>query len=233
MSLTDSIDDLLRQMSSDFWFGGLDVHERRVLLSSFEPMNLLAGEYVFRKDDQPDGIYGLVNGVLKASTLREDGKEAILAVLEAGNWFGESSVIDGMPRGHDFMALVPSRVLHVQQQHCEELLRHSTFARALARLQSMHLRAVYAMLEDATLRSTRARVARRLRRLASGDATPRSTERHAIPITQENLAMMLGISRQTLVLELKVLAAHGAISIGYGRVKIESMGQLREFELDP
>jgi CRP-like cAMP-binding protein len=233
MPLTGSIDDLLRQMSSDSWFGGLDFHERRILLSNSEPMNLLAGEYVYRQGDRPDGFYGLVGGVLKVSTLREDGKEAILAVLEAGNWFGESTILDGMPRAHDVIALVPVKVLHIQQQRCDELMQRCTFARALALLQSAHLRGVYAMLEDATLRSTRARVARRLRRLARGDATPGSTERHTIPITQENLAMMLGISRQTLAIELKALAAHGAISIGYGRVQIDSLDKLRELELDP
>ncbi len=233
MPLSKSIDDLLGRMSSDAWFAGLELHERRLLLTNGEPVSLQAGEYVFRQGDRPDGFYGLVSGVLKASTLREDGKEAILAVLEAGNWFGEASVLDALPRVHDVVALAPSTLLRVQQQHCDKLMDRSTFTRALARLQAMHLRAVYALLEDTTLRSTRARIARRLRRLACGDAAPGATERQTIPITQENLAMMLGISRQTLAIELKALAMHGAISIGYGRIEIESPDKLGELELDP
>jgi CRP/FNR family transcriptional regulator, cyclic AMP receptor protein len=43
-----------------------------------------------------------------------------------------------------------------------------------------------------------------------------------VPVSQEALAMMLGITRQTLSKELKLLAAHGAISLGYGRIDIES-----------
>ena len=232
MVFASTTDDLLRQMSADPWFGRLDVHERRIMLSDSDAVSLQVGGYVFRQGDEPNGFYGLVNGVLKASTLREDGKEAILAVIEPGAWFGEASVIDGMPRTHDVMALAPSNVLRMHQHHFDELMQRSTFARALAQLQSARMRAVYAMIEDATLRSTRARIARRLHRLAQGDATPGSAERHEVVVTQDNLAMMLGITRQTLALELKAMVSHGAISVGYGRIEIASLEKLRELEVE-
>ena len=82
-------------------------------------------------------------------------------------------------------------------------------------------RSLYGMVEDATLRSTRARVARRLLLLARGDATQAADTRAVVPVSQEALAMMLGITRQTLSKELKLLAAHGAITLGYGRIDIE------------
>ena len=234
MPQAGAVNDLLNPLSSDLWFGRLDVGERRMLLSRAESMSLLPGAYAYRRGGPPDGIYALVSGLLKASTLREDGKEAILAVFEAGNWFGEVSFIDGLPRAHDVMALGPCQLLRIPQRHSEELMGRTAVVHALALLQSMHLRGVYAIIDDETLRSMRARVARRLRRLARGDANPEAaTERHVIVITQESLAMMLGITRQTLALELKTFVAQGAISIGYGRIEIESIDKLRQFEVDP
>jgi CRP/FNR family cyclic AMP-dependent transcriptional regulator len=223
----------LERLCTDPWFGALDADLRGQLLAAARPLSLEPGEFAFRQGDPDDGILGLVRGMLKASTLREDGKEAILAVLEPGNWFGEASCVDHEPRRHDVVAMVPCTLLHVGQGRLDELLRREGFAIALLRLESMHLRATYALVEDATLRSTRARVARRLRRLASGDAAPPGTApRQAVTVTQENLAMMLGITRQTLALELKALAAGGAIAIRYGRIEIESLQRLNEFERD-
>jgi CRP/FNR family cyclic AMP-dependent transcriptional regulator len=77
-------------------------------------VRLAPGEMLFRQGDEvpPDGaFYGLVSGGIKASSLREDGKEAILVVLEAGNWFGEISLIDQQPRTHDATAVRETEVL--------------------------------------------------------------------------------------------------------------------------
>ena len=64
-------------------------------------LRLRPGEMLFRQGDAPGGFYGLLGGLLKISSLREDGREAILVVLEAGNWIGEISLMDGEPRTHD------------------------------------------------------------------------------------------------------------------------------------
>lgn len=229
----ESLADLPEQVFADAWFSRLDPGQRRLLLDATRPLNLEPGAFAFRQGDPADGMLGVVRGTLKASTLRADGREAILAVLEPGNWFGETSCVDHEPRRHDVIAMGPCTLLHVGRHELDELLRREGMAAALLRLESMHLRAAYALIEDATLRSTRARVARRLARLACGDASPAATPRKAVTATQENLAMMLGITRQTLALELKVLAAAGAISIGYGRIEIESTERLYEFEQEP
>ena len=104
----------------------------------------------------------------------------------------------------------------------DELMRRHVFSLAICRMLAARMRSLYGMVEDATLRSTRARVARRLLLLARGDATQARDTRPVVPVSQEALAMMLGITRQTLSKELKALAAHGAITLGYGRIGIES-----------
>jgi CRP/FNR family transcriptional regulator, cyclic AMP receptor protein len=85
-------------------------------------------------------------------------------------------------------------------------------------------------VEDATLHSTRARVARRLLLLASGDVSTWPESRQNVSVSQDTLAMMLGITRQTLSLELKVLAEKGAIALRYGRIEICSKDILSSFQ---
>ncbi|MEO8390105.1 MAG: Crp/Fnr family transcriptional regulator [Polaromonas sp.] len=213
-------------MSANPWFDALPLGDQQALLASGELLRLRPGEMLFRQGDAPGGFYGLLDGLLKISSLREDGREAILVVLEAGNWIGEISLMDGEPRTHDATALSAVEVLVVPQAAFAVLMQGAPFARAIAGLLAARVRSLYGMVEDAALRSTRARVARRLLLLARGDATMALKARPMVRVSQEALAMMLGISRQTLSVELKVMVQRGAIVLGYRCIEIVSPGRL-------
>jgi CRP-like cAMP-binding protein len=228
--------ELLQQLAANPWFGSLPQAERRALVAAAERHRLAPGEMLFRQGDAvPAGhgaFYGVVGGGIKASSLREDGKEAILVVLEAGNWFGEISLIDGQPRTHDATAVGVAEVLAVPRAKFDGLMKRPVFAAAVCRMLAARVRSLYGMVEDATLRSTRARVARRLLLLARGDATGARDVRQVVPVSQEALAMMLGVSRQTLSKELQAMAAAGAVSLGYGKIEIASVGKLERLGVD-
>ena len=70
-------------------------------------------------------------------------------------------------------------------------------------------------------------MARRLLLLARGDATQARDARPVVPVSQEALAMMLGITRQTLSKELKALAEERVIALGYGRIELLSLDALQ------
>ncbi len=225
--------ELLARLNVNPWFGVLAPAERRALLGGCERLRLAPGEMLFRQGDAvPAGqgaFYGVLRGGIKASSLRPDGKEAILAVLEAGNWFGEISLIDRQPRTHDATAVGEAEVLALPRAAFDALMRRPAFALAISRLLAARVRTLYGMVEDATLRSTRARVARRLLLLAHGDATQAADARPVVPVSQEALAMMLGVSRQTLSKELQLLVQAGAVVLGYGRIEIASAQRLEQF----
>lgn len=225
-----STQELLPRLAANPWFASLPEREQRAVLAGAEPVRLRAGEMLFRQGDavgaNAGAFYGLIEGHLKISTLREDGKEAILVVLEAGNWFGEISLIDGRPRTHDATALGPAEVLALPRAAFDALMQRTAFAQAVCRLLAVRMRTLYGMVEDVTLRSTRARIARRLLLLARGDATQSADARRVVPVSQEQLAMMLGITRQTLNKELKALVQGGALVLGYGRIEIASVRAL-------
>jgi CRP/FNR family cyclic AMP-dependent transcriptional regulator len=218
------------EMRVNPWFGSLPQDEQEALLESCGVIHLHTGEYLFRRGDRPNGFYGVSKGRLKASTIRENGKEAILTVIEAGNWFGQMSMVSGAPHAHDLVALQHATVLVARPQAFDTLMNRNVFARAISQLQSMHTSWLYRLLDDSAAYPTRARIARRLLLLACGDVTMAHQDRHEVSVSQEMLAMMLGITRQTLALELKAMVAKGAITLHYGRIQILSKETLLSFQ---
>jgi CRP/FNR family cyclic AMP-dependent transcriptional regulator len=191
---------MMARMSANPWFGALPLADRQALLASSEVLRLRPGEMLFRQGDAPGGFYGLLGGLLKISSLREDGRDAT--------------------------AQSPVEVLVVPQPAFAALMEGAPFARAIAGLLAARVRSLYGMVEDAALRSTRARVARRLLLLSRGDATLAPKARPVVPVSQEALAMMLGISRQTLSVELKAMVQEGAIALRYRCIEIVSAARL-------
>ncbi|HET7835638.1 Crp/Fnr family transcriptional regulator [Variovorax sp. J31P179] len=218
-------------MEANPWFASMPRAQREGLLAAAELIHLRRGAMVFRQGDPVHaaggGFYGLAAGMIKISTLRHDGREAILAVLEPGNWFGEISLIDGSPRTHDATALSALDLLVVPHQAFAQQMQGAPFGRAIAALLAARVRGLYGLMEDATLRGLRARVARRLLALARGDATQSPEPRVSVALPQEALAMMLGVTRQTLSKELNALAREGAIGLGYGRIELLSPAALQ------
>ena len=218
-------------MERNPWFMSMPRAQREALVGAAELIHVRRGAMVFRQGDPVHaaggGFYGLAAGTIKISSLRQDGREAILAVLEPGNWFGEITLIDGSPRTHDATALESLDLLVVPPEAFAHQMREVVFANAIAAMLAARVRMLYGLTEDATLRSLRARVAHRLLVLARGDATQSVHLRRTLMLPQEALAMMLGITRQTLSKELNALARDQAISIGYGRIDLLSVEALQ------
>jgi len=220
--------DLLGHLATNAWFASLAQSERQALVDAGEVVTLRAGEMLYRKGDVGTSFLGVIAGAFKVSTLGEDGREGILAVMEPGNWFGEASLLDGLPRPHDVTAIGDSLVFVIGAPVFERLMRRPAFARAVGALLCSRVRALYGLVEDAMLRSTRTRIARRLLSLARGDTTMAADARGRVSVSQEALAMMLGITRQTLSKELKELVHGGVLTLGYGRIDILSLPELEK-----
>jgi len=218
-------------MERNPWFTSMPRAQREALVGAAELIHVRRGAMVFRQGDPVHaaggGFYGLAAGTIKISSLRQDGREAILAVLEPGNWFGEITLIDGSPRTHDATALESLDLLVVPPEVFAHQMRDVVFANAIAAMLAARVRMLYGLTEDATLRSLRARVAHRLLVLARGDATQSVHLRRTLMLPQEALAMMLGVSRQTLSKELNALARSKVISLGYGRIDLLSVEALQ------
>ena len=178
------------------WFQSLPQQAAEALLKAATTVPVAAGAFLFRQGDPVD-----------AGT----------------NWFGGVSTLDQQPRGHCAIALEDAEVLAVSAERFEALMRDAAFAAAIARLVAMRLRLAYGSLASAALQGTRVRVARRIAMLAHGDVSQSAQGRATINTSQDALAMMLGISRQTLSKELQALVKLGAIRLRYGHIEIQDM----------
>lgn len=216
--------------STNPWFQSLTPHAADALLEAAVPVSVAAGAFLFRQGDPMDtgshAFFGVARGVLKLSIFNAEGDEAILALVEPGNWFGGVSTLDQQPRGHCAIALEDAEVLGVSVERFEALMRDAAFAGAIARLVAARLRLAYGSLAGAALQGTRARVARRIAALAHGDMSQAAQGRASISTSQDALSMMLGISRQTLSKELQALVKLGAIRLRYGHIEIQDMALL-------
>ncbi|MEK1906797.1 MAG: Crp/Fnr family transcriptional regulator, partial [Pseudomonas sp.] len=181
----------------------------------------------FRRGDPPCGLYAVLDGAIRIGAVSRTGKEALLTLVEAPQWFGEISLFDGQPRTHDAFAEGPTRLLLVPQANLLALLeREPGYWRDFALLLSQKLRLAFIALEDMSLLPAAPRLARRLLLMAEGYGE--TGERRNLHLAQEQLALMLALSRQTTNQILKDLQARGAVRLNYGEIEIVDLQLLRQ-----
>ncbi|MFY0572873.1 Crp/Fnr family transcriptional regulator [Archangium lansingense] len=211
------------------WFQELPEELRARLLDAAVVRELNPGQRLFSRGDRPCGLYCVVEGAIRISGVSESGKEALLMLMEPPHWFGEISLIDGQPRTHDATAEGTTQVLQVPQAALKTLLaQEPRYWRDFALLMSHKLRLMFIALEELSLLPAPARLARRLLMIAEGYGNLRGGARRVIDVSQEQLALMLAISRQTTNQILKELEARGAVRLTYGKIELLSLEKLRD-----
>ena len=139
------------------WFGALEPAFQDAVLASSRVKQLGAGETVFHRGDANDGLYCVLSGAIRFGGVAPSGRELIVALIEAPEWFGEIALFDGGVRTHDAWADVTSTLLHVPLRHLMSILASDPGAwRHLGRLLVRKLRIALSMLEDLALPFSRA-----------------------------------------------------------------------------
>ncbi|EKN0214650.1 TPA: Crp/Fnr family transcriptional regulator [Pseudomonas aeruginosa] len=218
--------DYRSQLQAGRWFQGLPEALQTHLLALAQPRQLPPGQRLFARGDAPCGLYCVVEGAIRISAVSENGKEALLILVEAPHWFGEIALFDGQARTHDAYAEGHTQLLQVPQAALLELLRREPhYWRDVALLMSHKLRLAFIALEEMALLPAAQRLARRLLMLAEGYDNSRS--RQVLHLPQEQLALMLSLSRQTTNQILKYLEAQGILQLSYGGIEILDLAGLR------
>ena len=211
------------------WFGALPVELQGQLLAMAHVRRLPAGGYLLRQGDASDGLFCVVAGCLRITTLSANGHQAILALAEPPQWFGEIALFDGAPVSHDAWATVATTLLHVPRAPLLALLAaQPAHWHAIGLLLTHKLRAAFGAIEEAALLNPRQRLARRLVALADGWGQSPSRTRREIRVPQEQLGQMLGLTRQTVNQLLRQLAAAGAVRLTRGAIEILDLDALRQ-----
>lgn len=209
------------------WFAGLPPALQQALLAQGRLLNLQAGQRLFSRGDAPGGLYAVLGGAMRVGSVDAQGKEALLAVVEAPHWFGEIALFDGQPRTHDAYAESTATLLHVPQAGVLALLEaQPAYWRDIALLMASKVRLAFILLEEMSLLPAAQRLARRLLLIAE-DYGESQGPRRIIHLAQEQLAAMLAMSRQTANGLLKDLQARGIVRLTYGEIEILDLDGLR------
>ena len=211
------------------WLSDCAPELRDYLLAQGRQALLGAGQTLFERGGAAHDLCCVLEGALRVGALHADGSLAVLAWLEPGQWFGEISLIDGLPRTHDVVAAGATRVWLVPHAALQDWLdAHPQHWRALARLACMKLRSSFEALEDMAHLSIEQRLAKRLLLVARGYAqrdAAAPVQRLRLP--QDQLALMLGVSRQTVNKALKALAAQRLLALHYGEIELLDLAALQ------
>lgn len=210
------------------WYQSLPAAFQERLLEAAVVREYAAGARVISRGDAPDGLYAVVSGAFRISGVSEAGKEAVLAVVEPPQWFGEISVFDRLPRTHDGEAVIDSVALQVPQAALERMLgEQPAWWRELGLLVTSKLRLAFVMMEAAALLPLAPRLARRLALMAEGYGEFSDRSRRVVKVRQEVLAAMVSASRQTVNQVLKELESRGLVKVAYGEIEILDLAGLR------
>jgi CRP/FNR family cyclic AMP-dependent transcriptional regulator len=210
------------------WFQGLPDALQDALLRAAVVRVLPAGERLFTRGDSPCGLYAVVEGSVRISGVTDAGKEVLLTLAEPPSWFGEIAVFDRDVRTHDAVAHVASTLVRVPQTALDAILAaEPRYWRDLGLLLTSKLRLIFTMLEDLAVLPLGVRLARRLLLMADAYGEWQDRSRRVVDVRQEQLAMMLATSRQTMNALLKDYAAQGLVRVAYGQVEILDFDGLR------
>lgn len=219
-----------RLIEASEWFRELpaDVVQKLVCLARLRPLE--DGATLFSRGDEADGLYGVMRGQVRISSVGSDGRELLVAMFEPGAWFGEISMFDDLPRTHDATAQGASELLLIPKQAFRQLLAddpglYPHFLRMLCR----KLRRSFGYIDSAAFLPLKGRLAYRLAELADlhGHAWGDGRIEIGLHLPQEELARMISATRPSVSRVLKSLEAEGSIELAYGRITICNLPRLR------
>jgi CRP-like cAMP-binding protein len=183
------------------FFSGLDAAGLESVGRTVRTRRFRRGEVIFHQGDPGDALFIVMSGSIKISLPSDTGDEAILATLRSGDVFGELALLDGAPRSATATSLESTETLVLPRQPFRELIANEPAVRdALLASIAGELRRLTNHVEELHFLDITGRLASRLARLAVDDGTrlPDGTIRLAAPLTQGDLAAMIGCTRQSV-----------------------------------
>lgn len=211
------------------WFRGLPHELQDDLLDAGVVRQLPPAARIFSRGDPPSGLFAALDGGVRISAATDEGKEALLTLVEPPAWFGEIAVFDGLPRTHDAIAEGATTVLHVPDAALRVILgAEPAYWRDLALLMTHKLRLMFTVVEEAAVLPIAVRLARRLLHMAEGYGEWHDRKTRVVVVKQEQLAAMLTTSRQTANQVLKRLEAKGVVRLTYGEIEITDHAALEK-----
>jgi CRP-like cAMP-binding protein len=217
-----------RNIVNGSWFSKLSAPLRADILARAGVRRLADGAMLSARGAAAEDWVGVARGAVRVSSVSLAGKQVTLTYVEPGTWFGDIALFDGMPRTHDANAHGETTLLAVRKADFRELLAHHVeLYEALLRLNCRRLRLLFDAVEDLATRPLGSRLAKQILLLARSYGVVHGEEiRIGLQLAQEDLAQLLGASRQRVNQELKGFEREGAVRIEPTRLVVLSRPKL-------
>ena len=222
-----SIDEVLKKAPL---FAALDDDDIASLRAHTSEIRVKRGEVLYREGDSGDEFFMVVRGKVKLGRTADDGRESMLALLGPGDTFGEVGLFDPGPRAATVTAVTDGSMLCIDNAHLRGWLSgRPTVAEALLQQVARRLRVGAEAMADLVFLDVPGRVAKALLDLSArfGTAAVGGGVYVAHDLTQEELAQLVGASRETVNKALADFVNRGWIRLEARAVVILDMERLR------
>jgi len=214
-------------INSGRWFSSLSPSLRHDILRCAYVKRFHDGEQITARGDPPEEWIACARAAVRVSSTSMAGKQVTLTYVEPGIWFGDVAIFDGDRRTHDAFAHGDCTILCVARADLMKILsRHAELYEALLRLHARRIRQLYGLVEDLNTLPLRARLAKQLLHLARSYGVPALSNpeelRIGLQLAQEELAQLLGASRQRVNQELKAMERDELIRIEPGGLTVRN-----------
>jgi CRP-like cAMP-binding protein len=213
------------------WFASLSPSLRHDILRCAYVKRYKDGELISARGDPSEEWNACAKGAVRVSSTSITGKQITLTYIEPGLWFGDISIFDGERRTHDTYAHGDTTLLCVSRGDLRKILeQHVELYEAMLKLHSRRIRILFGLVEDLNTLPLRARLAKQLLHLVRSygvaSLADGSETRIGLQLAQEELAQLLGASRQRVNQELKAMEREDVIRIEPGGLVIRDRDAL-------
>ena len=213
------------------WLSSLSPSLRHDILRCAFVKRFQDGDLICARGEPPEQWIACAKGAVRVSSTTLTGKQITLTYVEPGIWFGDVAIFDGDRRTHDAYAHGDSTILCVAKADFKKILAtHVELYEAMLRLHARRIRQLFGLVEDLNTLPLRARLAKQLVHLVRSYGVPSLADaremRISLHLAQEELAQLLGASRQRVNQELKAMEREESIRIEPGGLVIRNRDAL-------
>lgn len=215
-----------QQLWSSSFFANLKPAFMDELINSCVELQLESGQILHHRGDKGSACFGILSGQLKAFAHESSGKEMTLAILNSGDWFGEISLIDNLPRTHSTIATQPTRVIKIPKSAFDlAIIQQPSIAMDINRHLCQRLRLAFTAVEESVLLPLQQRLAKKLLSIQNPQQ-PNKENLIYIQVSQQEIAQMLGVSRQSVSKQLTQWAKEEILDLSYNSFAILNLDKL-------
>ncbi len=211
-------------------FSALDSEDQAQLFSMMSTVSFRRGEKLFNEGDPGNCLYLLVDGKVKLGHTSSDGRENLIAILGPGEMIGELTLFDPGPRSGTATAVAPTEMLQLDHTALMDFVdTRPELAKHMLKALAQRLRRTNTALADLVFSDVPGRVAKAVLDLADrfGTASPDGTIHVPHELTQEELAQLVGASRETVNKSLAEFVSRGWIRLEGRGVHLLDVDRIR------